>query len=128
MKLEAVQNTNKHGDSLWRVIDDVRVKIAPRMYVQVPAGYVSNLGTVPRWARWYVSPSEGGFVRCFVVHDYMCDEDADPSDGQHEKSGYSRWIADSVLYELMVRAELPWHKRYIVWLAVRLAARWKGLR
>lgn len=127
MKLEAVRNTNKYGDSLWRLLEDYRVKIAPRMYVQVPAGYVSNLGTIPRLARWWVSPSEGGFADLFIIHDWLCNEDQE-DDGIEINSGVSRWLADAILYDLMVKRNLPAQKRYTIWLAVRLAARWKGLK
>lgn len=127
MKLENIGQHAVTGDTLWSLLEDVRVKVAPRMYVQVPAGYVSNLGTIPRWARWFVSPSEGGFADLFLLHDWMCSEDQE-DDGVEVASGYSRWMADCVLYELMVRRDLPAHKRYIVWLALRIYARSRGLR
>lgn len=126
MKLECLGRSEKTGDTLWRVIEDVRVRIAPRMYVQVPADYISNLGTIPRWARWFVSPSEGGFAELFLLHDWLCGEDHE-DDGVEIESGVSRWLADAILYDLMVKKQLPPHKRYLVWLAVRISARMKGL-
>ena len=125
-KLEALPDRGKHGETLWRVLEDVRVKVAPRMYVEVPAGYVSNLGTIPRYLRWFVAPSD--FPGPFVLHDYMVNEDH-IDDGEHPSSGYSRWISDAVLYEMLVRHKpnISAYRRYLIWVAVRLSARSQGL-
>lgn len=126
MKLESIGRSERTGDQLWRVLETVRVKIAPRMYVQVPAGYVSNLGTIPRPARWFVSPSEGGFADLFLLHDWLCNEDHQ-DDGTELDSGVSRFLADAILYDLMVKRNLPVYKRYVIWIACRLYARSRGL-
>ena len=126
-KLEALPFPGTHGETLWRVTEPIRFKIAPRWYIEVPEGYVSNLGTIPRWARFFVSPSD--FPGPFVLHDYMCSEDH-VDDGQEVNSGYSRWLADAALYEMLCRYQpaVPFHKRWTVWFAIRAYARWKGLK
>ena len=127
--LEALPFAGSRGETLWKVRKEIRVKLAPRWYVQVPEGYVSNLGTIPRipLVRWIVSPSD--FPGPFVIHDFMCSEDH-IDDGVDLDSGYTRWQADSTLYQLLIDYEpkIAWWKSWIIWFALRSYARLKGLK
>lgn len=115
------------GRTLWRLNEKVRVQLAPRWYVEVPEGFVSNLGTIPWYARVLVSPDD--FPGPFVLHDWMCNEDL-IDDGLDIDSGYTRWQADSTLYHTLSTHEpsVPAWKCWIIWFAVRLNARWQGLK
>ena len=124
--LKPLPAKDSEGRTLWEVVDDVFVHLAPNCYLKVPAGFVSNLGTIPRWA--YPIINLDYFAGPFVVHDYLCNEDVYESIDTN--SGYSRWLADAILYETMVNSEpkAPFWKCWIVWAAVRFYARVKGLR
>jgi hypothetical protein len=125
-KLQSLPYRDARGQTLWKVLEAVRVKLAPRWYVEVPEGFVSNLGSIPRYAKWLVSSDD--FPGPFVLHDYMCGEDS-WEDGI-ERPSYTRWQADSTLYHTLTTMENPppaW-KAWVVWFAVRAYARWKGLR
>jgi len=125
--LRPLPYADKNGNTLWEVIEPVRVKLAPRWYVEVPKGYVSNLGTIPRWCRFIVSSDD--FPGPFVLHDWMCNEDL-TDDGEEVDSGYTRWQADSTLYHTLSthQPKVAAWKCWIVWAAVRLHARYKGLK
>lgn len=125
-KIQSLPYRDKSGQTLWKVLETVRVKLAPRWYVEVPEGFVSNLGSIPRWAKWLVSSDD--FPGPFVLHDYMCNED-NWEDGVPD-SGYTRWQADSTLYHTLTTMEQPapaW-KCWVVWFAVRAYARVKGIK
>ena len=110
---------------LFRLDEPFSVHLGPNCSITVPAGYVTNFGTIPRWAAWFVSPAQ--LRDAAIVHDWMCGEDFGESDAVAIQSGYSRWLADATLYELMLQLSFPWYKRFVVWTAVRLAAWWHGL-
>ena len=39
----------------------------------VPAGYVTNFGSIPFGFRWLIPPLTHQTCHCYVVHDYLCD-------------------------------------------------------
>jgi len=125
-KLQTLPYRGPDGDTLWKVLEPVVVNLAPGWVVVVPEGFVSNLGSIPRYAKWLVSSDD--FPGPFVLHDYLCNEEnyvAGPA-----SSGYNRWQADSVLYYTLTVLDPPapaW-KCWIVWFAVRAYARLKGIK
>jgi hypothetical protein len=110
---------------LWRVEKEFTVEYGPGLRVTVPKGYVTNFGTIPRWAYWWISPTELGVPA--VVHDYMCGEVFDKNQMKWSKQ-YSRWLADAMLYESMRSLNIGTARRVSVFLAVRAYALWKGLK
>ena len=102
------------GRNLWRLNVPYRYCFGPNCEIEVPAGYVTNFGTVPRFFYRLVTPES--LREASVVHDYMCNE---IFNGSH-KSGYSRWIADAVFYQAMcdMRVAGP-IRRWLVYKAVR---------
>lgn len=125
-KLEPLPDKDKYGRTIWRVVEEVRVKLAPRWYVVIPEGFCSNLGSVPRFLRPFVSPDE--FPGPFVLHDYMCNEEV-WEDGVPE-SGYTRWQSDSTLYDRLtaIKPKVPAWKCWLIWFSVRAHARLRGLK
>lgn len=122
--LRLLDTNDKHGRPLFMLIGTYRCELGPGLVVEVPSGYVTNFGTIPRWFYWVVSPSQ--LREAAIVHDWMCSEDLIDDDLKIE-SGYSRWLADAVLYEGMTRCGFGWTKRVLVWLGVRINAWTKAL-
>lgn len=126
MKLEHIKG-KKGQRGTWKTLEEHRFNIGPWCNPRVPAGFESNLGTIPRGFYWLVAPDD--YPQPFIEHDWLCNEDADPTDdeGPHN-SGFSRWIADAILYERLKKYGVPAWKCWIVWIAVRSFARTKGLK
>ncbi|WP_376787833.1 DUF1353 domain-containing protein [Aliamphritea hakodatensis] len=84
--------------------------------ISVPVGYLTDLATIPWWARWFMSPASMHIRAAAVIHDYCY---------THLCSSMSRSQADLVLREAMGCVTVPasmW-KRNVVWVAVRLGGR-----
>ena len=120
VQLRLIDFKDDKGRACFQLLDDYHYDLGPGCTITVPKGYITNFGTIPRPFWWFIAPSE--LSKAAIVHDYLCNEDVDPNDGDHQHSGYSRWFADAVLYEAMARLGFGWFKRACVFGAVRLAS------
>lgn len=125
--LDPLPERDSHGRKLYRFNRDVRIDITTdgRVSDVIRKNYVTNLGTIPVWLGWFFQPES--LLREAPPHDWACNEDQ-VADGVVIQNGYSRWMADALLEELMIRNGKPWWKRRLIWLAVRSYAIWKGLK
>ena len=123
VSLELLDQKDSQGRNLWRLLGDYRAEVGPGCTIVVPKGYVTNFGTVPRSFYRLVTPAE--LREASIVHDWLCNEHFD---GNLSDSGYSRWMADAVLYESMKAVGVGGIRRVLVWLAVRGWAWWKGIK
>lgn len=117
-KLRLLDKVDQRGRPLFELVSDYQYRLGPGSVVTVPQGYVTNFGTIPKLLSWVVSPIE--LREAAIVHDWLCNESFD--DAEKLDSGYSRWLADAVLYEGMARLGFRWPKRFSVWAAVRIYA------
>ena len=121
--LQLLDQKDSRGRSLFQLTADYQYEIGPDCFVTVPAGYVTNFGTIPQFLSWWIEPAQLGAAA--LVHDWMCSEDV-VDDDKKVDSGFSRWLADAVLYEIMKHMGFAWIKRATVWAAVRGWAWWDG--
>lgn len=119
VSLTLLSATDQQGRALFKLNQPYEYQLGPGSTITVPAGYVTNFGTVPRWFAWIVSPAQ--LREAAIVHDWLCNEDQ-TDDGQPVDSGYSRWIADAVIYEAMARMGFGVCKRTLVYYGVRFGA------
>jgi hypothetical protein len=80
--------------------------------ITVPAGFVTDLASVPRWAR-PVFPIYGKYTKAAVLHDYLWSikgKLADTFFTQHE--------TNKIFREAMVVLHVPWLTRLIFYFAV----------
>ena len=80
--------------------------------ITVPAGYSCNLGSIPFGFRWIIRPFHWRSIKCYVVHDYLCDK---------AECWETRKLADLTLREHLKNHGYVW-RPYAVYLAVRLNA------
>ena len=80
--------------------------------VTVPAGYVTDFASIPRWARGHV-PITGRGAKAALLHDWLLDQD-DPR-------------ANDVFAEALTLAGVPWLRRTAMVAAVKVYWRWKRL-
>ena len=128
LRMELLKHkTDQWGGPIWRVIEVYEWWLTPRHCVRIPRGREVNLGTVPWCFRWFVSPVE--LREGSALHDFLCNERYGDDDNEvtKQKSGWSRWLADAILYEWCRRERKIGRLRSIaVWMAVRSAAIWNG--
>lgn len=74
--------------------------------IRVPAGFVTDLASVPR-ALWWMIPPHGRYAKAAIVHDYLYDQ----AIGTKE-------YADKVFLEAMEVLGVPAWKRRIMYAAV----------
>lgn len=117
--------TDRRGRATFEVTEPFTFEIGAvgsGLAITVPAGYVTNYASVPRAFLW-VLPVNGRHGKAAVVHDYLCNERFfQDKEGKQFESGFSRWMADCVFYEAMTVLGVPWWRRKLAWLGVRLYA------
>lgn len=117
--LRLLNRLDKSQRPLFELVEDYHYRLGPGCVVTVPSGYITNFGTIPRWLWWWMSPTD--LREAAIVHDFMCNEYFNDDD-KPGYAGYSRWLADSVLYEAMARLGFGWLNRAAVFAAVRIHA------
>ena len=138
-KLVLVLLDNKHapsiknGRSLWGLHDPLSYAPQDRRHtVTVPAGFVTDLTSVPRFA-WMVLPPDGPSVKAAVIHDFLYATSGTGSWKRHptaitRERPYSRPEADNILREALKNRGVGVLRRNIIWVAVRVGgARGWGL-
>lgn len=88
--------------------------------VEVPGGFITDWGSVPRLLEWVVSGDDTQLLPGSIVHDYLYRQSGKLSDG----TVVSRKDADRVLVEAMAAVGAPAWKRNAVWTAVRVGGRY----
>ena len=84
----------------------------------VPAGYVTDLASVPRFMHWLVLPY-GPYTRAAVLHDYLLTERVNHPDPALRVSSRD---ADGIFRRVMQELGTSWAKRWLMWSAVRCGA------
>lgn len=116
LSLLLLERKDSAGRNLYLVQEDYRYTVGINTVITVPAGYITNFGTVPRWAYWFVSPEE--LREASVVHDFLTNENF-ILDGEPFYSGFSRRVADAILYEHMRKIGIDRVRSYVVYAGVR---------
>ena len=87
-----------------------------RLRISIPAGFLTDLSSVPRPGRWAVS-RVGPHLEASIVHDWLYVawqfEGGEPTDRM-------RRFADDVFLAAMKKAEVRWFQRNLIYGAVRL--------
>lgn len=76
--------------------------------IEVPAGFVTDFASIPRWL-WWLYPPDGRWAQASVVHDVL-----------YRFQLRNRAQADAIFLEAMAVARVPAHRRWIFYLSLRL--------
>lgn len=106
-------------DALWELAKAYTYKDGSGE-VKVPAGFVTDLASVPRAFWWLIAPMELSAVAP-IIHDYLYQTGGDGG-------RYSRKSADQMFLTIMARESVPVWRRLSAYVAVRWFASgaWKG--
>jgi len=92
----------------WIVDETFTYHNGPELSIVVPAGFETDLASVPR-VLWAIFPPFGTYTDAAIVHDVL-----------YQKHTLGRAICDGIFLEAMRVKLTPAWKRYILWTAVRL--------
>lgn len=95
------------------LVYDIGVK-GSGLRVVVPAGFETDLATVPRLLWPICAPHDPRYAGAAVLHDYLYDWD-----------GFTRVVADGIFYEAMRALGTPRWKAVMMYVGVRLWNRWR---
>lgn len=102
----------------------------------VPAGFVTDFATIPRFLHWEVSPY-GAYTRAAVLHDWLLVELAawtearamhSPGSGHAPQPPANSRDCDGIFRRVMEDLGVPWAKRWTMWAAVRWASLFNSRR
>jgi hypothetical protein len=115
----------RNGRSLWALEKPLTYKPSNADYtITVPAGFVTDLASIPRFA-WTLLPPDGPWVKAAVVHDFLyatrgtgiCWTTHPP--GIDRPTPYTRAEADWILRDAMADRGVDVTRRNIIYDAVR---------
>jgi hypothetical protein len=86
--------------------------------IAVPAGFLTDLASVPAYLRSIVDNDDPGVLLPAIVHDYVC-----RCEGRVAGGPFSRREADDMMLEGMEVCGLPTTKRRLVYFAIRFGSR-----
>jgi Protein of unknown function (DUF1353) len=99
------------GD-LWRTERDLNYEIGRKgsgLFICIPMGFKSDLGTIPVLARALLNPADAKCAAAFVLHDYLC-----------SCSEFSRTVMDAILFEALVALNTSRWKALLIHFGVSL--------
>lgn len=92
----------------WRLLRPVDLDDVLIGHISVPAGFETDLGSIPR-IFWNLLPPIGPASQAFVVHDYL-----------YSRQIISRSDADEVLLRAMFSTGTHWAACWLIYLGVRI--------
>ncbi|WP_152072482.1 DUF1353 domain-containing protein [Escherichia coli] len=100
-------------DYRWRLVEPFEFWLTdePEDVISVPAGYVTDLASVPR-ILWAIFPPHGRYAKAVIIHDWMYDN------GLRTKRE-----ADRIFLDAMKVLKVPAWRRLMMYCAVRLFGR-----
>ena len=103
----------REGRPLWRLLDPLSYKTRTGHLIVVPAGFVTDLASIPQFAWSLGFGPAGRWNKPSVVHDYLY--------ATRGQGGiYTRAQADAIFDEAMALCGVPTWRRAVMWAAVRL--------
>jgi hypothetical protein len=98
-----------HGEwRLTRQLDYEVGKVGSGLMISIPAGFVTDLATVPRVFWSLFPPDDPQYSAACVLHDYLC-----------TYHGFNQRVADAFFLEALQLLGVPWWKRIAMYYAVR---------
>lgn len=115
----------RNGRSLWAVQRALEYQAGddPNELIIVPAGFVTDLASVPRMV-WSFYPPDGPWAKAAIIHDFLY---WTKGTGEwHGRVGitrdrpYTRNEADDILKEAMADRKVGKWEQFVIWASVRL--------
>lgn len=101
---------------LFRLISPLQYTGKQETFI-VPAGFVTDLATVPQVFQWLVD-DHGAYTQAAVLHDWLCIE--------AHAGRLSRRDADGLFRRVLREENVAWLRRWLMWAGVRAGGRFAG--
>jgi Protein of unknown function (DUF1353) len=98
--------------ALWKTERELDYEIGAQgsgLFILVPQGFKTDLGTIPVWARAFINPADAKCAAAFVLHDFLC-----------TWSNFSRTVTDAILFEALIVLATPRWKALLIHFGVSL--------
>ncbi|MBM2915564.1 DUF1353 domain-containing protein, partial [Escherichia coli] len=97
-------------DYRWRLVEPFEFWLTdePEDVISVPAGYVTDLASVPRLL-WSVFPPHGRYAKAAIIHDWL-----------YDNALRTKKEADRIFLDAMKVLKVPAWRRSLMYFAVRL--------
>lgn len=121
------QVSKETGKDYWRVTEAFKFYMddpTEEKWVLIPAGYLTDGATVPR-IFWELLPPWGAYGQAAIVHDWLCEHLTVEIKGV--VTPITRAQADKAFKQGMIALDVPSWKRNIMYIAVRVYAKLKGI-
>lgn len=115
------------GKDYWRILNGFKFYMGDptdEKLIYVPAGYLTDGTTVPRLF-WALLPPWGVYGQAAVVHDILCERLSVTVHGID--ASITRAQADKAFKEAMISLNVPRWKRNVMYIAVRIYAKFTGI-
>ena len=93
----------------WRLLTSLVYDSDLAGRLLVPAGFVTDLESIPRWVPFAYAVAKGTAKRAAVVHDWLYEQFGSPKD-----------LDDDIFYEAMGVLGIGWLQRHLMWEAVHV--------
>ncbi|WP_368941617.1 DUF1353 domain-containing protein [Citrobacter werkmanii] len=97
-------------DYRWRLVEPFEFWLTDELgeVISVPAGYVTDLASVPRFM-WAIFPPHGRYAKAAIIHDWL-----------YDNALWTKRKADRIFLDAMEVLDVPWWKRWSMYWAVRM--------
>jgi hypothetical protein len=113
MAFQGTLDIREVKDGLWELLAPLVYKGREQTFI-IPAGFQTDLATIPTAFRWLLSPT-GKYQKAAVLHDWLLrTRTVSPED------------ADGIFRRAMRELDVSFLRRYMMWAAVRLAHHLQG--
>jgi hypothetical protein len=109
---------------IWQMFAYVIGALGSGIGVNVPAGYRTDLASVPWWIRWLLPPN-GKYGKAAVIHDFICSYRTVNMNGQAVY--VTRKTGDLIFLEAMGVLNVPAWQKWSMFYAVRAYAITTGI-
>ncbi len=101
--------TKEYDGEWWITLTKVVYDI-DGVYIAIPAGFITNFGSVPKWARGFVDKADQS-IHGYLLHDWIYYK----TDTQ-----YTRKQADKLLFKVARDCDQSWWEARLAYIAVRV--------
>lgn len=115
-----------HSATTWKLLEDLVYEGQDQRFT-IPAGYVTDFATIPKFMRWLINPY-GPYTRAAIVHDWLITEMARWT-AENRAHGDPDWQppatsrdTDGIFRRIMREEGTPMPTRWVMWAAVRTAS------
>lgn len=111
LKIE-LTNESSSGRPIYKVLEAFSYDVGGSgsgIFIDVPIGFHTDFASVPRFL-WWIYPPSGEYGQASVIHDYM----------YRQRCKFSRILADAIFLDAMQSLNVPFWKRYTMYLGVRV--------